>query len=294
MNTQSIRARIRAVFAGAGVAGWLHAADVHGSGQVDVAADEPVVLGSVFKVPLVVAYFRAVDEGRLDPGAPVTVPTDHHHGPTGIAAKLDLVATPLRDLPYLALTISDNAAADALADRLGSAALDATLAALGLHHTWIGLRSRDLSARTSEDLGTSDPRLIADMLADPSVVRRLRVLDPATSNRSTARDCSRLLTAIWRDEAASAESCGEIRRLLALQVWPHRLASGFPDGEARIAAKTGTLPTVRNEIGVVDFPDGGSYALAVFTRSASTAPALPRAEASIGLAARVAVDELRS
>src|SRR5262249_15133269 len=157
-NAQSIRSRIRAVFAGAGVAGWLHAADVHGASQVDVDADQPVVLGSVFKVALVVAYFRAVDEGHLDPGAPVTVPTDHHHGPPGIAAKLDLVATPLRDLPYLALTISDNAAADALADRVGSAELDTTLAALGLHHTWIGLRSRDLSARTSEDLGTSDPR----------------------------------------------------------------------------------------------------------------------------------------
>jgi beta-lactamase class A len=78
-----------------------------------------------------------------------------------------------------------------------------------------------------------------------------------------------------------------------LQVWPHRLASGFPFDDVRVAGKTGTLPTVRNEIGVVEYPDGGRYAVAVCTRSASTAFTLPAADAVIGTAARLAVEHLR-
>ncbi len=57
---------------------------------------------------------------------------------------------------------------------------------------------------------------------------------------------------------------------MAQQIWPHRLSSGFPPG-VRIAAKTGTLPTWRNEAGVVTYPDGRQHAVAVFTRAASLA-----------------------
>ncbi len=62
----------------------------------------------------------------------------------------------------------------------------------------------------------------------------------------------------------------------------------------RTSGKTGTLPTVRNEVGVVEYPDGGRYAVAVFTRSASTSQKNAAADAVIGRAARLAVDALRA
>ncbi|MGV9547587.1 serine hydrolase, partial [Streptomyces ardesiacus] len=48
------------------------------------------------------------------------------------------------------------------------------------------------------------------------------------------------------------------------------------------------------EVGVVEYPDGGRYAVAVFTRTAHTAAVLPAADAVIGTAARIAVDALRA
>jgi beta-lactamase class A len=216
-------------------------------------------------------------------------------GATGIAAMLDPVTMSLRDLAYLALTVSDNVAADALVEHVGLDEVDDTLTALELAHTRVTLLSRDLATRTSEDLGTSDRALVGAMLSDPAVVRRLRVLDPARSNSSTPRDCTRLLRAIWRDEGASPGSCAAIRRLLSLQVWPHRIAAGFPADAVRVVAgKSGTLPTVRNEVGVLEFADGRRFAVAVFTRSASTALTLPEADASIGHAARLALEALRA
>jgi beta-lactamase class A len=287
--TQPVLARIRATFAEAGVSGWVHAVDIDRAAEVDLGADQPVVLASVFKVPLVVAFFRAADAGRLDPRAPVTVPlAERSGGPTGIAAMLDPVTISLRDLAYLALTVSDNAAADVLADHVGLDNVAETLDALGLHRTRVPLLTRDVATLTREDLDEQ-----RGLVTDPAAVSRLRVLDPLISNRSTARDCTRLLALIWRDEAARPASCEAIRRLLSLQVWPHRLASGFPFDDVSVAGKTGTLPTIRNEIGVVEYPDGGRYAVAVFTRSTSTALNLPRADAAIGLAGRLAVEHLR-
>src|SRR5690606_22964661 len=121
-----------------------------------------------------------------------------------------------------------------------------------------------------------------------------RALKPALVSRHTPRGMTRLLAAVWRDEAGTAEHCAAMRRLLALQVWPHRLASGFPFDDVHVAGKTGTLPTVRNDVGVVEYPDGGRYAVAVFTRTANPAAALPAADAVIGTAARLAVDGLRA
>ena len=104
-----------------------------------------------------------------------------------------------------------------------------------------------------------------------------------------------LLKLIWNDEAAPPRACAEARRILGLEVWPHRLASGFADNdEVRTSGKTGTLlPTIRNEVGVVKYPDGGRYAVAVFSRISSLAFKNPSADAVIGQATRHAVDFLR-
>ncbi len=134
----------------------------------------------------------------------------------------------------------------------------------------------------------------ARALTDPHVITRLRALDPARTNRSTPRDMTRLLGAVWRDEACPPEYGAAVRRVLGLQVWPHRLASGFPFDDVHVAGNTGSLPTLRNEVGVVEYPDGGRFAVAVFTRTAHTAAVLPAADAVIGTAARIAVDALRA
>ncbi len=62
---------------------------------------------------------------------------------------------------------------------------------------------------------------------------------------------TRLLAAIWWEEAASPEACRDMRRMLTLQVCRHRLAAGFPDDEVRVAAKSGTFMNLRHEVGVV-------------------------------------------
>jgi len=83
-----------------------------------------------------------------------------------------------------------------------------------------------------------------------------------------------------------------VRALMARQVTRHRIASGFRP-PVKVAAKSGSLlGVVRNEIGVISYPDGRQYAAAVFTRSqpGSDDAAISRA---IGTATAQAVTALR-
>jgi len=271
--------RLEAAFSAIGLRGWLHAVDLDSGREIGLRPDEPVVLASVFKVALVTALHRSgldltqrVEIGPRSPGA------------TGVAAMLDPVVLSLRDLAYLAIAVSDNAAADVLFDAVGS--ID--LRELGLVRTRIPHRCRDIAAALVADAGTEDVQ--AWLEADPRRLSLLSVRDPARTNAGTPREMTRLLELLWTDRAADPDSCAAIRRLMRLQVWPHRLASGFPTDT--VAGKTGTLPGVRNEIGVVERGDGRRFAVAVFTVSASPAAALPQADRVIGTAARIAVDAL--
>ncbi|GAA1550700.1 serine hydrolase [Actinomadura kijaniata] len=281
-------------FRGAGVTGWLHAVDLDSGREVSVRGDEPVVLASVYKVPVLVAFHRQAAAGLLDRTAPVTLrPDGRTAGPTGISAMLDEVRMSLRDLALLMMTVSDNAAADAVLARVGLDAVNKAMADLGLSRTHIAYDGRDLHATLLEDGGVADLGELWGRLDEPGMLARLRVLDPARTTRSTPREMARLLAMVWNDEAAPPEDCAQMRRMMGLQVWPHRLSSGFPYDDVRVSGKTGTLPTLRNEIGVVEYPDGGRYAVAVFTRSLLPLAVLPQADAVIGTAARLAVGELR-
>ncbi|MEU2724467.1 serine hydrolase [Streptomyces smyrnaeus] len=285
------RDRIRAAFAEAGVTGWLHAVDIDSGAQVDAGADHPVVTASVHKVCVLVALHQQAEKGRLELTEQAECPPDGRTpGPTGLSAMLDPARVSLRDAAYLMMAVSDNTAADLLLRRVGLEAVNATTRRLGLTRTHAVQTFGEFVATLKEDTGHAGPQA----LADPRVLARLRALDPASTNRSTPRDMTRLLAAVWRDEACAPQHSAAIRRLLSLQVWPHRLASGFPFDDVHVAGKTGSAPTLRNEVGVVEYPDRGRYAVAVFTRAASPAAILPAADAVIGTAAHLAVDALRS
>lgn len=283
------------LFERAGVSGWLHARDLSSGATVEHGADDPVVLASVFKVPVLVELFRQGESGRLDITTPVDVPVaDRAPGPFGISVMRDPMSMSLRDLAWLMMGISDNAATDVICDAVGLDSVNHLLASLGLGDTVLVGDCRFLFGTMAQDLGVSAPSELAEMdLKDPALIDRLRALDPNVTSRSTPRQVTELLARIWDDSAASREVCAEVRRILGLQVWPHRLAAGFPEDDIRTSGKTGTLPRLRNECGVVEYADGGRYAVAVFTRSRSTDLTSPAVDAVIGAGARLAVDRLR-
>jgi beta-lactamase class A len=286
----------------AGVVGFLHARDLATGAEFGHRADEPVVLASVFKIAVALELARQFDAGQLDPTERVVVgAAGRTLGPTGVSALQDEVVISLRDLAQLMITVSDNTATDLLIARVGMASIQRTLRRLGLERTVLELDCRTLLSRLAADLGLSAEEMerlsqlgespLADLPAERwSGCRDLRA---ESTNHSTPRETTHLLQLVWRDEAASPDACAFVRRIMGQQVWPHRLRAGFP-AEVRVSGKTGSLPFIRNEVGVVEYPDGGRYAVAVFTVAADSSPEQPDADRVIGTVARMMVEALRS
>lgn len=290
-------AAIAEIFTDADAAGFLHAREigVDGGPEVSVEADEPVVLASVFKILVLTAYVRAVAAGELDPAERTTVTARYRIGGVGTAGFADDVVASWRDLALNMMTMSDNAATDVIYHRLGADAVNRVISDLGLQQTQLVGCCEDLFASVVSDLGGTADSDLDELLesATPAQILALDAVHPVQTSHSTPRDVTTLLNALWTDTAAPADACGQARDIMALQIWPHRLTSGFPAG-VRIAAKTGTLPTWRNEAGVVTYPDGRQHAVAVFTRAASLTDRQPLVDASIGRAGFAAVEHLRA
>ncbi|MDQ1006818.1 beta-lactamase class A [Streptomyces sp. V4I23] len=290
-----IEDRLGAVFAAAGAEGRMHALDIDSGGDVGCGADEPVVVASVFKVLLVLEFARQAAAGQLDPRERVLVTAGHRLGGWGTAGCLDDVEVSLRDLAHFAMSVSDNTAADLLLERVGVDTVNLLAKELGLVRTRIVGGPRQLLESMLAEVGARDEREFAALFPalSPAEVGALGVFDPARTNASTPREMTRLLRMIWCDEAGPAQACAQVRDLMMRQVFRHRLAAGFGDG-VRVAAKTGTLPGLHNEVGVAAYPDGGRYAVAVFARTPDPVANRTRTDVAIGTAARTAVDFLRA
>lgn len=287
---------IRAVFDAAEVEGFLHVRDLDGDDEVCCGSDDKVVLASVFKIPIALEYARQAAAGRLDrAGRHLVTDADREGDGIGTDGCVHDVEMSARDLTHMMMTMSDNAATDVMLRLVGRENVRATLDELDCRATAV-TGCKELLSSVFTDLGI-DPAAedVEEQLARvaPDRMRTLTVRDPERTASTTPREITKLLAAIWRDEAGTAEACAEVREIMGRQIWPHRLSSGFED-EIRVSGKTGTLWGVRNEAGVVEYPDGKRYAVGVFLRSESMGFRLPRADAAIGRAARVAIDHLRS
>ncbi|GAA4214736.1 serine hydrolase [Actinocatenispora rupis] len=282
-------------FGRVGARGWWHVRCVDCPRETGARSTDPVVLASVVKVPLVLEFARQVVAGQVDPTERVRLRDGDRLGGSGTAGCLDDVEMSLRDLARLALSISDNTAADALFRRVGVDNVRSLVAELGMPETRILGGPRDIVASMVSDVAAADTGAFALAYPELSVaeVRGLSALDPRRGSASTPAELTRLLRLVWRDEAGPPEACAMLRGWMTRQVGWHRLAGGFPD-DVGVAAKTGTMPGIRNEIGVVTYPDGRRYAVAVGAVLDALDGRQFAVDVAIGRAAAAAVDTVRA
>ena len=234
------------------------------SGEEDGwGADDPVVMASTMKVPVALAFHELVDRGEIDPAQMVDLdPTTKTPGPVGLSLAEDAARMSLRDLARVMLTISDNAATDEIIRVTGVGHINERLREWGCRHTVIAGDLRELLDGAAADLGLAR----YEDIKDTPIVGDIRALDASTTTRSTARDMTTLLANIWTDAVATSAACAQVRTAMGQQV-SRRMTPATPSG-GQLAAKSGGLfGFVRNEVGVITYPDGEPYAFAVFTQA---------------------------
>ncbi len=298
---------LRQLFSAAGCDGFLCSRDLDGDGGVELEADEEVISASVFKVLVALAFFRLVELGELDPIERVRVDPGASLGaPAGLSIFDDEVECSMRDLVSSMLTVSDMIASDVVIDRIGIDRVNALAQELGLSKTVVAMNVSSMFHHLARDVGFESWEALAghawedDGEVDLAHQRILQaaVCDPtnAMATRTTARETTELLALIWDGLAGPPEACARVRSLMGKQLQRERIARAFKnDGDVRFAGKTGTFGgRYRNEAGVFEFPDGGRYAVSVFTRSHELYTRPLDIDDAIGEATRIAITEIRS
>ncbi|MCA1703427.1 MAG: class A beta-lactamase-related serine hydrolase [Actinobacteria bacterium] len=238
-----IEAELSSLFDAEGSQVFLHARDLAGEREIGIEPDSPVVLASVFKIPILLELAKQADEGRFDLTDRVRVGSpDRVLGGTGLSTMLDDVELSVRDLAQLMMSVSDNTATDVLLDKVGLESVNETLRALGLANTELVGSCREVLQQLIDDVVGPDVDVAPEELlerfqkAAPERAPLARSLQPELTSRSTARETTELLSLIWEDRVSSPNACAEVRRILDLQVWPHRFRAGFPSS-VKVASK---------------------------------------------------------
>ena len=190
---------------------------------------------SLIKLPILAAFWEAVEAGRLDPAERVSVPANARVEGTGVLKALAPGLLPTwSDLATLMITVSDNVATNLVIDRLGMATIQ----------TWIA------KAR----------------LADTRLERRMMdraAMAAGRTNVTSAADIEALLFGVATDACVSPSASREMRRALEAQQIQDRLARRLPNG-ARAINKTGNFTNVMHDAGIVTW-SGGTLVIAVLT-----------------------------
>ncbi|WP_249998578.1 serine hydrolase [Actinoplanes sp. M2I2] len=272
--------------------------DVDTGDEIDLDADVEFPVASLVKIPLAVGTLERVARGELDPATRLEVAPGRTRtpGPTGLSRFRHPAVVAIDDLLYLAVSISDNVAGDALFDLTPPAAIEAELRRLGFEDIAVRHRLRDLMDTPTERFGPADLHLAHSLAIGAGTAGRghaVAQLDVSRANTGTARSYADLLTGLWRPSTITPEAAARVRELMAATVVRHRLAPDFSSDASLWSSKTGTLLNLRHEAGVVEHADGQTFVVVALTESQIPAAAQTAAETLMGRVARSLRDSLR-
>ena len=190
---------------------------------------------SVIKIPILIAIYQAQHEGRFRLSDPVTLePKDAVGGSGHLQQELKKgpLTLTLRQMVNAMVEDSDNTATN----------------------KWIATLGMDYINRTVAALGTPQTRLQRRMMDSAAALRN-------DENISTPAEMARLVELIYRgkavDRASSDEMAGFMKKVHG------GIAEGLPL-DVETASKTGAVPGVRTEVGIV-YLEGRPFVLSVMS-----------------------------
>ena len=260
------------------------AADAHGKVSVacslpdstvncDLEAHAHPPMQSVFKFPLALAALHLVEQGTLALDQPVRFLASDRFFPRNFSPLQDKypeaeVDIPLRELLRLAVSLTDNAAADVVLRVIGGpTVVDTYIRSIGIE----GFHLEDGEHGLARDLAAQ----YRNWFEPAGAVRLLRRL--SDNSPLTPEHTGMLLE--WMEASPTG---------------PHRIRGELPAGTI-VMHKTGTSGTrdgvtaATNDIGLITLPDGRRLAIAVFVTDSSADEATR--EAVIARIAKAAYEE---
>jgi beta-lactamase class A len=205
-----------------GVSG-VYVRDLEGDYGYGIRPDEQFFSASIIKIPVMVAVYRKVDQGKLSFSQMVEIKEEDWAAGAGwLQWERAGTKQTVGDLLLLMMNQSDNVATNALTRTVGGA---------------------DHVNEVARSLGANDTVLYQKLSSERAAV-------PSLDNRTTPRDMAAMLEKIADGEAASEKSCGYMIDLMDLNELDWWLDAGLPP-DVYAANKAGWLYQVYDDVGIV-------------------------------------------
>lgn len=206
---------------------------------VDIQGQEALPAASTIKVPILVSFFQAVDEGRVRLDEVLTMEAKHIAKGSGelqdkpIGSKFTALET-----ADLMITNSDNTATNMLIERLG------------------GIESLNQQFASWQLKQTQMQNILPDLEG---------------TNKTSAKDLVNLMADINQGKLVSLKSRDFMLRIMQQTRNRSLLPRGLGEG-AFIAHKTGNIDSVSGDVGLIDMPNGKRYLVGVLVQRENDDP----------------------
>lgn len=229
---------------------------------------------SVFKVPLIVELFRQSEEGKLSLDDKITLFERNKVPGSGILKELsEGLEITIRDLSRLMMILSDNTATDLLVGLVGKENVNATMRGLGLNKTVVIANCRDIlfDLVGANDLSDDEKTLSVYLeKAKAGTNKGSWSLGTEKNDVTTPEEMNKLLGLLVEGKAARQTSCEAILSTMdKCQTGEYRIPKYLPVDKVKMTRKTGSLPGIRNDVGVITIlATGDKYSLSCLTKGA--------------------------
>lgn len=190
--------------------------------------DKTFICASLIKLPIMVATFEAIKEGRISLDTKIKLANRlRRRGSGELKWAMPGISFDLSFLLYEMITKSDNTATAMVIDRLGYDYLNQQFQKQGLKATTI----------------------------EPTGMSLSEYVDPNRENYTTAYEMASILEKIYRHRAVDADSSEYMLGIMKHTKERARLARALPQ-DFQLARKTGLLRRSCHDVGIVFSPDG--------------------------------------
>lgn len=225
----------------------LYVHDLKTNETIAINADEPFLMASTYKLPIMIQLFRDHDAKKLSINDQITLKKDQYL-PYGLLSGF----TPgsklsLRDLALLMITVSDNTSTDLILEKVSPKRINETLQSFKI---------------APMSVNRTNAQLMVDLRNAP--INPAQTVDKRDS--ATPRAMGQLIEKLVKNEVASTASCEEMREILTRTQNNARITRKFWDNkDIEVGHKTGTSSVLAHDVGFIKIKGRPEIIVCIYT-----------------------------
>jgi beta-lactamase class A len=225
----------------------LYVHDLKTNETITVNADEPFLMASTYKIPIMIQLFRDHDAKKLSIHDQIALKKEQYL-PYGLLSGF----TPgsklsLHDLALLMITVSDNTSTDIILDKVNPKRVNETLQSFKISPMSVDRTNAQLMVDLRNATATNDQK------ADKR-------------DTATARAMGQLIEKLVRNEVASKTSCEDMKNILERTQNNGRIARKFWENkDISVAHKTGTSSLLTHDVGFIKIKERPEIIVCIYT-----------------------------